>query len=56
MHICIGGVSSSFILSRFFLVCLKKNEEEGGLQTMYQRLEREHLVCPGAVIVKMSDT
>lgn len=35
---------------------LEKNEEEGGLQTMYQRLKRKHLVCPGVVIVKLSDT
>lgn len=35
---------------------LEKSEEEGGLQTMYQRLERKPLVCPGVVIVKMSDT
>lgn len=35
---------------------LEKNEEEGGLQTMYQRLERKHLVRPGVAIVKMSDT
>lgn len=33
---------------------LEKNED--GLQTMYQRLERRHLMCPGVVIVKMSDT
>lgn len=42
---------------QLFLVCLeKKNEEESGLQTTFQRLERKHLVCPGVVIVKMSDT
>lgn len=51
-----GGVEYSLLLSRFFLVCLKIHEEEGGLQPLYQRLERKHLVCPGIVIVKMNDT
>lgn len=56
MHICIKAVYQSFKLFRFFLVCWKKNKREGGLQTVCQRLERKHLVYPGVVIVKLSDT
>lgn len=58
MHVCIKGVLAKLYTFQVLsgLLEKKKNKREGGPQTVCQRLERKHLVYPGVVIVKLSDT